>query len=358
VTQRFIVENDIPTGYIEQIRDFVMRVMEEEEAKRAFTLGAGGAAAAAATASSSSSSASRARTTTLAQLATMPVQEVVSIAPMAFDKVLAAILVKSDAVAAASDAAVSALALTVDERATMASLFETLKNEGFYHSSVLPSKPAMLAVTKLALWPGEHAAAAFDLLRKMALHAEGAKVHLAPRLAEIVPAASAAVASSASSFGTKATGLGLLSNLFVKPETRAAALHLLEPVAAAAAACAEHPKPMVRARAMLLLCNATSALAKEAETRGAKVDDDAALQAGAVALGAAASACLQPADTAQEVRVSAVTALGTAVLCSTAARDAALAAGGVALAEGVQAAAPAGSRLLQAAKDLIQSFKE
>lgn len=358
VTQRFIVDNDIPTGYIEQIRDFVMKVMEEEQAKHAFAQGGAGAAGAASASSASAPASSRARTTTLKVMATMPAQDVVAISPIALDKVLVAILAKNDDVAACSDTSTAGLALTVDERATMESLVAVLKNEGFYHSSTLPAKPATAAVTKLAMWPGEYAAASYDLLRKMATHAEAAKVYMAPRLAEIVAAVSAEVGRSAVRYGTKATGLGLLSNLFIKPETRCAAVRVVEPMAAAAEACAANSTPIVRARAILLLCNAAACLAKEAESRGAKLDDDASLQAGAVAVARAAAECLKQADTTEELRASAGVAMGTAILCSEAARASAAAAGGEALAAAVAAKATASTQLAHVAVDLQQAFKE
>lgn len=363
MTQRFIVENEIPTGYLEQIRDFIMKVMEEEQAKEAFTLGVSGGASSSTASSSSSSAAAAAsstsRRTLLPRLGTLPGLAPVSIAPLkSFKAVHDAILAKNDQVAAESDAAVSALALTMDERATLQSLFDVLQNEGLYHSSVLPAKAATLIVTKAIHWPGKHSAAVYDLCRKMALHAEGAKTYIAPNLSDMVTSVVTGITSAESGLGPKATGLGFLCNVFARTETVDKALPLITTVASAAQACASFEKPLVRARAALLVSNAAAALAAHTEKRGSKVDDDAFLSGGAVALVAAAAACLKPDDTAESVRVSAACALGTAVLCSDTAKAAGMSSGADALASAVAAAAKDGSQLAATAKDAAQAFKE
>lgn len=319
------MDNDIPTGYLEQVRDFVLKVHEEETAKAAFSAtagsssssssSAGGAAAAAGATAGAGSGALR-------KLRTAPVLSAVAIGPLVFDKVKSALLVKSDAVSASPDAAVRRLALTMDERAALDPLFEVIANEGLYHSTKLPPRAVAAIVAKCPMWPAADCAAAYDLLRKLCLHADGCETYLAPKAIVIATQAIARAADAASPFGTRATSIGLLANLLVKAPTRDLLLELSGDMAEAAATVSTHEKPMVRSRAALVVHNAAAALANHVTRTDRALAGNAALEAAAAKVAAAALAIALPADTTDPTRATALAGLATALLMSPEARSA------------------------------------
>lgn len=344
VAKRFCVANEIPTGYLEQIRDYVMKEMESASAELAL---AGSARSAAA-----GRPAKEARRTFLPRLACVPVLAFTPISPIQLDKVKAAIVAKSAEIAAGSEEH-RAAALTVDDVAALDKLFEVVAVEAMYHSSVLPARGAGVVVAKIPRWPTAACAAGFDLLRKLCLHTQGAATYIAPAAPGIVEAACRVVTDPSAGLGPITMSLGLLSNLLVKPEPRAAVLPMAAVMADAAAAQAAHERPMVRARAAILLHNLAAALAKHAESAGALVDSTPELDAGAERLAAAAVAILTAPGSADATLIPAAAALGTAVLVSSKVRASAEA---KAAAEAVAAAAPAGSQLKQVANDAVSSF--
>jgi phospholipase A-2-activating protein len=336
VTQRFVVNNEIPSGYFDQIRDFVMKVMEEE--------GAGGPLMG----RRSSSSSSAAATAPLPKKKHIPVTVAAALSPIALDKVKPALLIKSDAMASSAS---KELALTIDERAALDPMFEVLADEGHFHSSTLPPRPATAVVDKCPKWSPEHCAVGYDLIRKMCLHAHTASTIIAPRTAAIVSAACPRLVAAEAGVGPKVTILGLLANLFVKPEVRSEAVKHTQAIAEAVRTVVASDNALIRARAALVLVNAAAALASQGGT-----DSDASLAAGATAIALAASDGLGTSDSAEDVRESFALALGTAVTISRKAKEAAAAAGADAIATIAAEAAPAGTRLKEVATETAAAF--